>query len=44
MFFVYQSLILSKALKAQKGAEDEGTRIAFRNLRSEIITLRNEGL
>jgi hypothetical protein len=42
MFFVYQGLILSKALKAQKDAEDEGTQIAFRNLRSEVITLRNE--
>jgi hypothetical protein len=31
-------------LKAQKDAEDEGTRIAFRNLRSEVITLWNEGL
>jgi hypothetical protein len=25
MFFVYQGLILNKALKAQKDAEDEGT-------------------
>jgi hypothetical protein len=41
-FFVYQGLILSKALKAQKDAEDEGTRIAFGNLCSEVITLRNE--
>jgi hypothetical protein len=44
MFSVYQGLILSKALKAQKDVEDEGTRIAFRNLRSKVITLRNEGL
>jgi DNA mismatch repair ATPase MutS len=44
MFFVCQGLILSKALKAQKDAEDEGTRITFQNLRSEVITLRNEAL
>jgi hypothetical protein len=42
--FVYQGLILSKALKAQKDAEDESTQIAFGNLRSEVITLRNEAL
>jgi hypothetical protein len=41
-FFVYQGLILSKALKAQKDAEDEGTRISFGNICSEVITLRNE--
>jgi hypothetical protein len=35
---------LSKALKVQKECEDESTRIAFRNLRSEVITLQNEGL
>jgi hypothetical protein len=44
MFFVYQCLILSKALKAQKDTEDEGTRIAFGNLCSEVISLQNEGL
>jgi alanine racemase len=44
MFFVCQGLILSKALKAQKDAEDESTRIALGNLRSEVITLRNEAL
>jgi hypothetical protein len=44
MFFVYQGLILSKALKAQKDVEDEGTQIAFGNLRSEVITLQNEAL
>jgi DNA mismatch repair ATPase MutS len=44
MFFVCQGLILSKALKAQKDAEDESTRIAFGNLRSEVIALRNEAL
>jgi hypothetical protein len=38
--FLYQGLILSKALKAQKDAEDEGTWIAFENLRSKVITLR----
>jgi hypothetical protein len=30
-------------LKAQKDCEDESTKIAFGNLRSEVITLRNEG-
>jgi hypothetical protein len=44
MFFVCQGLILSKALMAQKDAEDESTRIAFENLRSEVISLRNEAL
>jgi hypothetical protein len=44
MFLVYQVLILSKAFKAQKDAEDEGTQIAFGNLRSEVISLQNEGL
>jgi hypothetical protein len=42
--FVCQGLILSKALKAQKDAEDESCRIALGNLRSEVITLRNEAL
>jgi hypothetical protein len=42
--FVCQGLILSKALKAQKDAEDESCRIAHGNLRSEVITLRNEAL
>jgi phage shock protein A len=37
-------LILSKALKAQKEAEDESCQIALGNLRSEVITLRNEAL
>jgi hypothetical protein len=41
---VCQGLIPSKALKAQKDAEDESTRIAFGNLRSEVITLQNEAL
>jgi hypothetical protein len=31
-------------LKAQKDDEDEGTWIAFGNLHSEVITLRNEAL
>ena len=35
---------MSKALKAQKECEDESTQIAFGNLRSEVITLRNEAL
>jgi hypothetical protein len=42
--FVFQGLILSKALKAQKDAEGENCRIALGNLRSEVITLRNEAL
>jgi hypothetical protein len=37
-------LILSEALKVQKDAEDESSQIAIGNLRSEVITLRNEGL
>jgi predicted RNase H-like nuclease (RuvC/YqgF family) len=41
---VLQGLILSKALKAQKDAEDESCQIALGNLRSEVITLRNEDL
>jgi hypothetical protein len=39
-----QGLILSNALRAQKGAEDESCTIALSNLRSEEIELRNEGL
>ena len=31
-------------MKAQKDCEDESTKIAFGNLRSEVITLWNEGL
>jgi hypothetical protein len=31
-------------LKAQKEYEDESTKIAFENLRSEVITLPNEAL
>jgi hypothetical protein len=42
--FVCQGLILIKALKAQKDAKDESYRIALGNLRSEVITLRNEAL
>jgi phenylalanyl-tRNA synthetase alpha subunit len=41
---VWQGLILSKALKTQKDAEDESYQIALGNLRSEVITLRNEAL
>ena len=44
MFFVCQDLILIKALKAQKDAEDESNQMAIRNLRSEVITLRNKAL
>jgi hypothetical protein len=42
--FIGQGLILIKALKDQKDAEDESTHIAFGNLCSEVITLRNEAL
>jgi predicted RNase H-like nuclease (RuvC/YqgF family) len=42
--FVFLGLILSKALKAHKDVEDESCRIALRNLRSEVIMLRNEAL
>jgi hypothetical protein len=37
-------LILSKALKAKKEAEDESYQITLGNLRREVITLRNEAL
>jgi hypothetical protein len=43
-FFVWQGLIRSKALKAQKDVEDESNQIAIGNLHSEVITLRNEAL
>jgi hypothetical protein len=39
-----QGLILSKALKAQKKAEDESCQLALGNLRSQVITLRNKAL
>jgi hypothetical protein len=42
--FVWQGLILSKALKDQKDAEDESYQIALGTLQSEVITLRNEAL
>jgi hypothetical protein len=35
---------LSNALRAQKNAEDESYDIAFNNLQSEVIKLRNEAL
>ena len=35
---------MSNALRAQKNAEDESCQIALGNLRSEVITLRNEAL
>jgi predicted RNase H-like nuclease (RuvC/YqgF family) len=41
---ILQGLILSKALKAQKDAEDESCQIAHGDLRSEVISLRNEAL
>jgi hypothetical protein len=37
-------LIISKALNAQKEAEDESCQIALGNLQSEVTTLRNEAL
>jgi hypothetical protein len=40
--FFLQGLILSNTLRAQKNAEDESCQIAFGNLRSEVIRLRNE--
>jgi aromatic ring-opening dioxygenase LigB subunit len=43
-FFVWKGLILSKALKAQKDIGDESYQMAIGNLRSEVITLRNEAL
>jgi hypothetical protein len=43
-FVFFQGLILSKALKAQKNAEDERCKIALGNLCSEVISLRNEAL
>jgi hypothetical protein len=43
-FFVFQGLILSKALKAQKDAKNESCQIALGNLRFEVISLRNEAL
>ena len=43
-FFVWQGLILSKALKSQKDAEDESYQMAIGNIWSEFITLRNEAL
>jgi hypothetical protein len=42
--FLFQGLILSNALRAQKSAEDEGCTMALNNLRSEVIELRNEGI
>jgi hypothetical protein len=42
--FLFQGLILSNALRAQKSAEDGGCIMALNNLRSEVIELRNEGL
>jgi valyl-tRNA synthetase len=42
--FVCQGLIVSKALKAQRDREDESSQKAIGNLRSEVITLRNEAL
>jgi Ribonuclease G/E len=41
---LFQGLILSNALRAQKNIEDEGYTMALNNLCSEVIELRNEGL
>jgi hypothetical protein len=41
-FVVFQGLILTKALKAQKDAEDESYKIALGNLHSEVISLRKK--
>jgi sigma54-dependent transcription regulator len=35
---VFQGLILSKALKAQKDAEEKSCKIALGNLRSEVVS------
>jgi hypothetical protein len=43
-FVIFQGLILSKALKAQKYAKDESCKIALGDLCSEIISLRKEAL
>jgi hypothetical protein len=42
LYSILQGLILSKALRAQKNAEDESCTIALNNLRSEVIRMRNE--
>jgi hypothetical protein len=43
-FFIFQGLILSMALKAQKDAEDESYQIDLGNPRSKVISLRNKAL
>jgi hypothetical protein len=42
LYSFLQGLILSNALRAQKNAKDESCTIALSNLRSEVISLRNE--
>jgi hypothetical protein len=42
--FLFEGLILSNALRAQKSAENEGCTMALNNLRFEVIELRNKGL
>jgi hypothetical protein len=44
LVLLLQGLILSNALRAQKNIEDEGYTMALKNLCSEVIELRNEGL
>jgi hypothetical protein len=44
LYSFLQGLILSNALRAQKNAKDESCTIALSNLRSEVISLRNEAM
>jgi alanine racemase len=44
MFLICQGLFFSKALKPQEDAEDKSSQIAFENLCSEVITLRNKAV
>jgi hypothetical protein len=44
IIFVFKGFILTKALKAQKDVGDESTRIAFGNLRSEVIDLLHRAI
>jgi hypothetical protein len=44
LYSFLQGLILSNAMRTQKNAKDESCTIAFSNLRSEVIRLRNEAM
>jgi hypothetical protein len=44
LFYFFVGLNPKQGFKAQKNAEDESCQIALRNLRLEVITLRNEAL